>query len=764
MSAPQPTRTLKPGWNSSARWILVYLLPVALLVVAFSLEESVLTSRDFWIPALWGFWMPFFNGAFSPTAHRKLFVFRDFSDNESFEIGLSILHGALWFLIVQFVPTVGLQVLAFMAAFLVYDWFMLRYDLLQIYAFSPALASASPTRKVLSFGLVWWGYLAIALALCHLFLTNQPFDIILGTLLIILPVQLGLSLFHRRQPQRLAAKRVAVIGAGWSGIYAVKWLATQGIEVEGFDQKPYLGGVWKYDQENAGGVFEHTIATSSKYFMHASDLSIDTSFPVFPTHAQLWNYLQQYVKHFNLERFFRLKHCVERVRKEQDQWIVTGTDAEGAPFQKAFDAVVVASGTSQVPADWAERYEGFEGKVIHSSHYKSSDIVDHHERVLVVGLGESAADIAYECALRKPRQVVWSGQGGQWFAGRFVGGYFAADSFLAPGIRVVMSRFLALEKFARNFIQAYMYILWGEGNSGIKCWEPSIPWLHSFVTKSRDAIEFIHQGLIDPAPKVQSVSGKTITFTDGSIQEVDLIIDCTGFKTVYPFLDQPVEFQDLYQLVFNPADPTLSFVGTARPTLGSIPGLAEFQARWIGATYSGQVPLPHQEQMETENYYQQKVNRYRYPKSTKRSNLVDHEFYVHRIARYLCITVPWLRLLLTRPNVFWLLIKSPWMAFNYNLRSKETREQAVQNIRANQPLPGAPLYQFVGLFVILAIPMLFVFGYLVYLTAANVPPFILLTYAIMILIRYVIKWWVAPEVNTSRSWRVNTAPVVSQSV
>ena len=79
--------------------------------------------------------------------------------------------------------------------------------------------------------------------------------------------------------------------------------------------------------------------------------------------------------------------------------------------------------------------------------------------------------------------------------------------------------------------------------------------------------------------------------------EIDHILLCTGFQWVHPFFPK-TDIHDLYKLVFaSDVDGTLAFVGTARPVFGSIPALAELQARWVAAVFSGRCRLPSEKVM-----------------------------------------------------------------------------------------------------------------------------------------------------------------------
>ena len=67
-------------------------------------------------------------------------------------------------------------------------------------------------------------------------------------------------------------KKVAVIGAGPSGITAIKNLKDKGFDVIGFERCGGVGGNWRYDDPSGhSSVFETTHIISSKYTSYYED-------------------------------------------------------------------------------------------------------------------------------------------------------------------------------------------------------------------------------------------------------------------------------------------------------------------------------------------------------------------------------------------------------------------------------------------------------------------------------------------------------------
>ena len=79
--------------------------------------------------------------------------------------------------------------------------------------------------------------------------------------------------------------------------------------------------------------------------------------------------------------------------------------------------------------------------------------------------------------------------------------------------------------------------------------------------------------------------GRGVRFTDGSTEDIDLVIWCTGYKITFPFFDPdlisaPDNEIPLYLRVVAPEHPGLYFIGLLQP-LGAIMPLAEAQDKGL---------------------------------------------------------------------------------------------------------------------------------------------------------------------------------------
>ncbi len=126
-------------------------------------------------------------------------------------------------------------------------------------------------------------------------------------------------------------------------------------------------------------------------------------------------------------------------------------------------------------------------------------------------------------------------------------------------------------------------------------------------------------------------------FADGSEEQVDLVVYCTGYRIEFPFLDQRVfaavdNRMPLYRRVASVESPGLYFVGFIQP-LGPIMPLAEAQAEWVADLLAGDAALPPAPQMREEIAEYERWLKKRFVASKRHTIEVDFHPYLRSIRR-----------------------------------------------------------------------------------------------------------------------------------
>lgn len=377
--------------------------------------------------------------------------------------------------------------------------------------------------------------------------------------------------------------RVCVIGAGPSGITAAKNLLQVGLRnIVVYEKGDQVGGNWVFSPRlSHSSVFETTHIISSKTLSQYHDYPMPADYPDYPSHRQLLTYFQDYARHFGVTDYIRFNTSVEKVEKLADErWQVTLGD--GAV--EVFDYVLVANGHHWNPR-WPSYPGSFSGQMLHSHDYKSAAPF-RDQRVLVIGGGNSACDIAVETS-RVSAFTAISMRRGYYIVPKFAFGQ-PADVLNAGIVR--------LPDWIRKPI---LYTVWrlqvGDyATYGLE--KPQHGILQQHLTMNSELFYFIRHGKVHPRRDIERFDGRKVYFKDGRCEEYDTIIACTGFIISHPFFDKNfIDYSEgdvpLYLHVFHPQHRSLFFIGLVQP-LGCIWPLADAQSRLVANYIIGRYELP----------------------------------------------------------------------------------------------------------------------------------------------------------------------------
>lgn len=368
---------------------------------------------------------------------------------------------------------------------------------------------------------------------------------------------------------------VAIIGAGPSGITAARNCLRGGLDCVVFEQNDRIGGNWAFSPEGGhSSVYENTHIISSKVWSQYEDFPMPPDYPDYPSHWQLQRYFEDYARHFGVIPLVRFRHRVDRAERLDDgRWHLAYTDAQGQAQQADFDYLMVCNGHH-----WDPRYPEypgrFNGTFMHSHDFKVCDDRYRDKRILVIGAGNSACDVAVETA-RLASHVCLSMRRGQWFIPKFTFGH-PSD--------VLAARFAWAPARVRQWlIRAMVRILVGDYRRlGLPV--PEVNPLEQHPTLNSDLIDFIRHGKIHIRPAVERLDGDAVVFSDGRREAFDVIVAATGYWISFPFFDPSlVDFHEanqvpLYRKMMHPDYPNLYFIGLFQP-IGCIWPLADYQAR-----------------------------------------------------------------------------------------------------------------------------------------------------------------------------------------
>jgi dimethylaniline monooxygenase (N-oxide forming) len=434
--------------------------------------------------------------------------------------------------------------------------------------------------------------------------------------------------------------RIGILGAGPAGLATLKELRAAGFAATAFEARPRLGGLFVYD-ESDGLVWDSLRLTSSTLVTQFSDFPAPANASLHMSHDEYVRYLEAYATRFDLWPHLRFSSPVDAVEPDGASWTMRG---RGHP-ELRFDALVVCTGvhrrpfTPQIPG-----LDRFAGSLHHASRFRRSDGF-RGRRVVCVGAGESGgeiialvAQVARSCSvsLRRgayflPRLV--DGMPGDYLTTRIVHGFGSPD---LPALRrwgVARAAFLRGAEPSippeENFdpaVQPTVRSLFAATGLSEK---------RQFATKT-DALPIaIASGACNVRPAIESVEATAVRYLDGTREEADAILFCTGFdQPAWPFLGPRAPKGSLYQRILDPLlGSGIAFVGFVRPAIGAIPPIAELQARWLARVFAGDAELPDPHEMQKRTHDEDAWTRETFPKDCEQlPYLVAHTRYLDALA------------------------------------------------------------------------------------------------------------------------------------
>jgi cation diffusion facilitator CzcD-associated flavoprotein CzcO len=427
--------------------------------------------------------------------------------------------------------------------------------------------------------------------------------------------------------------RVCIIGAGSSGITAAQVLHARGVEFDCFEVGSQIGGNWRYDNDNEmSSAYESLHINTSRQLMEYAAYPMPEDLPDYPNHRQIAAYFDDFVDHFGFRDRITFRTEVVKVAPVATggydvtiRPVSTGsTSGSGDPETRHYEHVVVANGHHWDPR-WPEPAfpgaESFPGEQIHAHYYRTPDPLVG-KRVLVLGIGNSACDIAVESS-RVAATTDLAMRRGAHIVPKYLLGVPTdrlTDSPLARGpLKLQQWSMAALLRLTQGKVTDY----------GLP--EPDHAVLHAHPTVSQDLLNRLGHGDITVRPNIDRFEGSKIFFTDGTSGEYDVVVYCTGYKVSFPFLDDTVvraedNHIELYHRVVDPEHPGLYFLGLIQP-LGAIMPLAEAQAHWVADLVTGVGALPSKAEMKREIATYDAKLRKRFVSSKRHTIEVDFHAY-----------------------------------------------------------------------------------------------------------------------------------------
>ncbi|GIY00782.1 flavin-containing monooxygenase 5 [Caerostris darwini] len=497
-------------------------------------------------------------------------------------------------------------------------------------------------------------------------------------------------------------KKIAIIGAGPSGLTAIKSCKEEGFLPVCFERNGDPGGLWRYHDEDIEGVasvMKTTIINTSKELSAFSDFPPPKEYPNFMHNSKMFDYFMLYAETFNLLRHIRYHLEVTKVEPSKDydtngRWIVTlkSTQTE-AISREEFDGVMICIGHHVYPnIPTFPGQQKFKGTILHTHSVKSCERFSD-QKVVVVGIGNSGVDAAVDCGF-VAKQVYLSTRRGSWIMSRVGDNGKPYDLDFTSRKNMILEKFISYETKSKLFEQK----LDEKFDHAAYNLKPKHRFFSAHPTLNDALPNCILSGRVIVKGDIDRFEENGVVFAgENTVTKVDAVVLATGYKIQFPFLDSSVvSTKDnrihLYKYAIPPnlKYHNLAFIGLVQP-LGPIFPVAEMHCRWFAQILSGKLKLPSIKQMLKDIECKNKGNEKRYVASTRHTIQVDWIPFMDELSSMFGAKPSLLKLAITDPRLFWACLNGPCLPYQYRLQGPHTWPGARDAILTCEERVYAPL-------------------------------------------------------------------------
>ncbi len=359
--------------------------------------------------------------------------------------------------------------------------------------------------------------------------------------------------------------KYAVIGAGPCGIAMIRCLTKMNIPCQGFEYHSAVGGIWNKDNP-LSTIYDSAHLISSKTMTQYDEFPFPDKVADFPHQSVLKEYFLGFSKEFDLNKYIRFNSAIQDVSRDEDgTWTIKYKDTKtNDEYCDVYKGVILATGLFNKGNENFPKWEGqssFSGDIVHAAQYRSSDIFAG-KRVLIVGCGNSAADIAID-AVHRAKSVDMSVRRGYYFVPKYIFGK-PMDTVNGSFKKIIP------EKIKKNIDKKILK--WFAGDPvqfGFP--KPDYDIFESHPVINSYLLQYVGHGDINVVKDIAKLDGSTVHFKDGSKNDYDVILTATGYHIKFSYINHELlnwkgACPDLHLNAFHPEYDNLFVLGMIEAT------------------------------------------------------------------------------------------------------------------------------------------------------------------------------------------------------
>jgi cation diffusion facilitator CzcD-associated flavoprotein CzcO len=318
-------------------------------------------------------------------------------------------------------------------------------------------------------------------------------------------------------------------------------------------------------------MYESAHFISSRKTSGFFDFPMPATYPDYPGNRLILQYIRDFAETYGLRDAIRFGCEIRAVQRVGDGWQVTLSDDS----TRRYRAVVCATGMTWTPR--TPQHPGrFSGEIMHSSSYYSPETF-RGKRVLVVGLGNSGADIACDAATHADASFVSIRRGYHILPKHLFG--VPIDEFEARGPQLPL-------RVERPLFTALLRLLHGDRRRyGLP--KPDHKLFEAHPLLNSQLLHHLQHGDVAVRPDVARLEGNRVRFVDGSTETIDLVVYATGYDWAIPYAETYFDwcegYANLYLTAFKRKHPNLFGIGYMAVN-SSVWPCSITSAIWLGNT------------------------------------------------------------------------------------------------------------------------------------------------------------------------------------